>query len=190
MKWKSSIFPIVVCILLFCTFEGFAAPITDNQSVSNEETKKEKKVWEQEPLKLEVVLKRKYLDGNIETEVNRETVWSLRDFWANYKDWNLLQQKEGRVVFQKEVDDLSPAVKENGYIGLNENNVLSIFNGKPKDSEVIKAFYQIDVEKLESFRMDQLKSGIKVDKKSTFKNVMQTFKEYASTEPVDDLVDS
>ncbi|GAA0483370.1 hypothetical protein GCM10008986_05530 [Salinibacillus aidingensis] len=192
MKWKSSIFPMVVCLLFFFTLNGLAASGTSENvtSAGKQESAEEKKAWEQEPLELEVVLKRKYLDGNIEKEVKNETIWSLQDFWANYKTWNLQKQQEGRVVFEKEIEDLSPEVKKNGYFGLNEDNVLSIFNGKPENSEVIKAFYQIDVEKLESFRKDELKSGIKVDKKSTFQTVIQTYKEYASSEPVDDSVDS
>lgn len=147
---------------------------------------KDDKSWEREPLKLEVVLQTQFIDGNMVEEAKEETVWSLADFWANYADWKVMSQEEGKVVFRKKVNDISPAVKQNGYFGIDDNNVLSIFNGKPENKQVIKAFYQIDVGKLESYRMDQLKQGIKVDKRDTFETVMETYKEFASSEPVND----
>jgi forespore regulator of the sigma-K checkpoint len=184
MIWKRAkenkkrwVIPITAILLLM---------ITSFQVLATNDEKNDKPVWEREPLKLQVVLQTHYLDGSLEEESKEVTVWSLQDFWAGYKDWKVIEQEEGKVVFRKYVEDLSPTVKQNGYIGINENNVLSIFNGKPVNNEVIKAFYEIDVGKLESYRMDQLKSGIKVDKKSTFKDVMKTYRAYASSEPVND----
>ncbi|MRG88242.1 regulator [Salinibacillus xinjiangensis] len=194
MRWKTSIFPILVFIM---TLLVSIQVLAEGQQNNNEEAvndgiteEEDRKTWEQEPLELEVVLERKYLDGRIDEEVKTETIWSLHDFWSGYKSWKLMKQEEGRVVFRKEIEELSPAVKENGYFGLTEDNVLSIFNGRPENNEVIKAYYEIDVGKLKSYRVDELKSGIKIEKKSTFQDVMETYKEYASSEPVDDLVDS
>ncbi|MBB6451901.1 forespore regulator of the sigma-K checkpoint [Salirhabdus euzebyi] len=191
MNKKTSIFPMVALLLLIITsFQVFAEGTNEpNKAVVKEreqkvEKEEEKKAWEREPLELEVVLQTKYLDGSVEEEVRQETVWSLQDFWAGYESWNLVEQSEGKVVFQKKVDDLSPSVKQNGYFGLDEDNVLSIFNGKPQQNKVIKAFYEIDVGKLESHRMDQLKAGIKIEKRSTFEDVMKTYRDYASSEPV------
>jgi forespore regulator of the sigma-K checkpoint len=177
MKKKYSIFPIAaIFLLMISTIQVFA---TDDQ-------KEDKAVWEREPLQLEVVLQTQYLDGSIVEEVSTVIVWSLQDFWAGYSDWTLMKQEEGKVTFRKNIDDLSPNVKQNGYFGINEENVLTIFDGKPVEREVIKAFYEIDVGKLESKLFDQLKAGIKVDKKSTFENIIKTYKAYADSEPVSD----
>jgi forespore regulator of the sigma-K checkpoint len=171
---KSSIFPIVLLFLFVLPF------------LLGTDQKDKKPSWERDPLTLEVVLQTEYLDGNVEEERKKETIWSLQDFWSTYEDWKLMSQTEGMVVFRKKVDDISNKVKQNGYFGIDENNVLSIFNGKPENHEVIKAFYQIDVGKLESYRRDQLKQGIKIDKKATFDTVIKTFKQYALSEPVNE----
>ncbi|WP_102026901.1 BofC C-terminal domain-containing protein [Salirhabdus sp. Marseille-P4669] len=176
MKKITFLFPIAAIFISIVSIHTFAGEDVENDKPS----------WQRDPLVLEVVLQKQYIDGSMEQETKEQTVWSLEDFWAGYADWTVMEQEEGRVVFQKKINDLSPTVKQNGYFGLDENNVLSIFDGKPENDNVIKAFYQINVEKLESYRMDQLEKGIKINKKDTFDNVMETFKEFASSEPVND----
>ncbi|MBN8191105.1 intercompartmental signaling factor BofC [Bacillus sp. NTK074B] len=126
-----------------------------------------------------VILERVYLDGEVSEEILQETIWSMEDFWAAYDDWQLMDMTEEQIVFQKKVDDISPLLKTNGYFGISDNGVLSIFNGKPGQAEIIQSFFQIDVEKLESKRHDDLVKGIPIKSKHEYEEVLEQFKAYS-----------
>ena len=133
------------------------------------------------PLKLTVVLERIYVDGEVSEEVLEETIWAMEDFWADYEDWQLVTQDEEQVVFQMHIDDISPLLKSNGYFGITEEGILTIFDGKPDEqSKIIQSFYQIDVEKLESHQHNLLKNGIKVFSKDEYEQVLEAFKPYSA----------
>ncbi|MCP8616993.1 intercompartmental signaling factor BofC [Salirhabdus salicampi] len=181
MKRVFSIFPGALLIFaIVASFHAVGERETTNMATNDEQ------VWERDPLTLEVVLRTLYLDGKMDIETEEQTVWSLQDFWSAYEGWQLVEQEEGRVVFERQVEDLSPEVKANGYFGVNEDHSLTIFNGRPEDNQVIKAFYQLDMDKLESFHFNRLKNGIKIDSTTTFKNVMETFQQYSRSEPVNE----
>ncbi|MFT4412776.1 BofC C-terminal domain-containing protein [Fredinandcohnia humi] len=134
------------------------------------------------PLEVTVILERVYVDGEVSEEIIKETILSMEDFWAQYEDWSLVHQDEEQVVFQQRIDDISPLLKSNGYFGITEDGILSIFNGKPNESnKVIQSFFQIDVEKLESYQHDLLKHGIKIGSKDEYINVIETYKTYTSS---------
>lgn len=134
------------------------------------------------PLTIDVIKERIYLDGEVSEEITKETIWSMEDFWAEYKDWQLVYQDEEQVVFQQEIDDISPLLKANGYFGINEKGVLTIFEGKPaKSSRVIQSFFQIDLKKLESNQHSLLKKGIKIGSKDNYIDVIETFKTYTAS---------
>lgn len=128
---------------------------------------------------VDVILERVYLDGEVSEEVKSETIWSMEDFWAAYAAWELVDMSEDEVVFRQSVDDISPLMKSNGYFGISEDGVLSIFNGRPGQSEIIQSFFQIDVEKLESRKHDELVKGIPVKSKQSYVDVIQSFQPYS-----------
>ncbi len=128
---------------------------------------------------MRVKLERVYLDGEVSEEIVQETIWSMEDFWAAYAEWQLIDMTEDEVVFQKRVDDISPLLKTNGYFGISENGVLSIFNGKPGQAEIIQSFFQIDVKKLESKRHEDLVKGIPIKSKREYDEVLESFKPYS-----------
>ena len=79
------------------------------------------------------------------------------------------------------IDDISPLLKSNGYFGITEEGILTIFDGKPDEqSKIIQSFYQIDVEKLESHQHNLLKNGIKVFSKDEYEQVLEAFKPYSA----------
>lgn len=131
------------------------------------------------PLTIEVTLERFYLDGEISQEVVQETILSMEDFWAHYTDWQLVKQEEGQLTFQKHVDDISPLLKANGYFGISEEGILTIYDGKPNSQNVIQSFFQIDVKKLESRQQKELKEGIRVLSKDQYEKILESFKNYS-----------
>lgn len=125
-----------------------------------------------------VILERVYLDGEVSEEIVQETIWSMEDFWAAYDDWQLVDMTEEQIVFQKKMDDISPLLKTNGYFGISDKGVLSIFNGRPGQAEIIQSFFQIDVGKLESKRHDDLVKGIPIKSKQEYEEVLEQYKPY------------
>ncbi|BCB04971.1 hypothetical protein KH172YL63_31040 [Bacillus sp. KH172YL63] len=126
-----------------------------------------------------VILERVYLDGEVSEEIVQETIWSMEDFWATYEQWQLIDMTEDQVVFQRQMDDISPLLKTNGYFGISERGVLSIFNGKPGQAEIIQSFFQIDVGKLESKRHEDLVKGIPIKSKQEYEEVLEQYKPYS-----------
>lgn len=168
---------VIVCLAVVFILPSFSG---NGQELTKENNNTVQEV--NGPLKVTVILERVYVDGEVSEEILKETILSMEDFWAQYEDWSLVHQDEEQVVFQQRIDDISPLLKTNGYFGLTEDGILTIFNGKPDESDkVIQSFFQIDVEKLESYQHDLLKKGIKVGTKDEYINVIETYKTYTSS---------
>jgi forespore regulator of the sigma-K checkpoint len=135
-----------------------------------------------EPLKVTIILQRTYLDGEMSEEKVLETIWSMEDFWAKYDKWLLVDMEKDKAVFRQEIDDISPLLKANGYFGLSDEGVLTIFNGKPDGMNIIQSFFQIDLGRLESIKVNQLKQGIPIRNKQCYEEVLETFKPYTIQE--------
>ncbi|MEH7014707.1 BofC C-terminal domain-containing protein [Neobacillus niacini] len=135
-----------------------------------------------EPQQLTIILERIYLDGEISEEVVQDSYWSIENFWTKYDQWQLIEMDESTMVFRKEVDDISPLLKANGYFGITDDGVLTIFNGRPDRSRIIQSFFQIDVKKLESKKQDELIQGIPIKTKDRYVEVLETFKPYSMQE--------
>ena len=88
-----------------------------------------------------VILERVYLDGEISQEVVHETCWSMENFWAKYDQWQLTDIDDSTMVFRKQVNDISPLLKANGFFGVTEEGVLTIFNGRPDQLQNHSIFF-------------------------------------------------
>lgn len=131
------------------------------------------------PLQVEIMLRCMYLDGEISEETVTETIYSMENFWAEYEEWQFIGVKNDKLVFRKDMDDISPLLKANGYFGVTDEGILTIFNGKPYKSHIIQSFFQIDVGKLESRKRMELKKGIPIKSKDQYVEVLETFKTYS-----------
>ena len=132
-----------------------------------------------QPINITVILERIYLDGELSQEVVQETCWSMENFWAKYDQWQLTDINESTFVFRKHVDDISPLLKANGFFGVTEDGILTIFNGRPGQSRIIQSFFQIDIKKLESKIQEELIQGIPIKSKDHYVEVLETFKPYS-----------
>ena len=131
------------------------------------------------PVTVELHLKCMYLDGEISEETVTETIYSMENFWAKYEDWQFIGMENDKLVFHKKTDDISPLLKANGYFGVTDDGILTIFNGKPYKSHIIQSFFQIDVGKLESRKREELIKGIPIKTKDRYVEVLETFKTYS-----------
>jgi forespore regulator of the sigma-K checkpoint len=135
-----------------------------------------------EPQQLTIILERIYLDGEMSEEVVLDSYWSIENFWAKYDQWQLVDIDESTMVFRKQVDDISPLLKANGYFGITDDGVLTIYNGRPDPSRIIQSFFQIDVKKLESKKQEELIQGIPIKTRDRYVEVLETFKPYSMKE--------
>lgn len=135
-----------------------------------------------EPQQLTIILERIYLDGEMSEEVVLDSYWSIENFWAKYDQWQLVDIDESTMVFRKQVDDISPLLKANGYFGITDDGVLTIYNGRPDPSRIIQSFFQIDVKKLESKKQEELIQGIPIKTRDRYVEVLETFKPYSMQE--------
>lgn len=140
---------------------------------------------EEVPLELTVILKRVYLDGEISEEKVIETGQSMEELLNRYEGWAFVQGDSHRIVLKQKVDDISPLLKANGYFGLSEDGVLTIFDGRPIESKIIQSFFQIDVEKLESRTREELLKGIPIKTKDEYEKVIEAFKPYTRHEKLE-----
>ncbi|WP_223591185.1 intercompartmental signaling factor BofC [Neobacillus bataviensis] len=166
-RYSLAVFSVLLYVLIGGASEitGSAAQVDDRQKT--------------EPQHLTVILERIYLDGEISQEVVHETCWSMANFWAKYDQWQLTEMEESTFVFRRKVDDISPLLKANGFFGITEDGVLTIFNGRPGQSRIIQSFFQIDIRKLESKRQEELIQGIPIKTKDQYVQVLETFKPYS-----------
>src|SRR3954462_1282602 len=94
------------------------------------------------PLQVEVMLKCMYLDGEISEETVTETIYTMENFWAKYEEWQFIGVKNDKLVFRKDMDDISPLLKANGYFGVTDEGILTIFNGKPYKSHIFNLSFK------------------------------------------------
>lgn len=180
MKHKNAAKVLLTAVLLLFLFIAMGRNQEVSASVSPATPSNEGHSQPSAPLKLKVVLERVYLDGEMSEESYEENVTSLADFWAKYDQWELAEVCDSKLVFRKKMDDISPLLKSNGYFGITDKGVLSIFNGRPGQSRIIQSFFQIDVEKLESHKQEELFQGIPIRTKDRYMKVLETFKPYST----------
>ncbi|WP_042345655.1 BofC C-terminal domain-containing protein [Bacillus massiliigorillae] len=125
-----------------------------------------------------VILQTIYFDGEKSEEVLFREGLSVEEIVSEFKAWQLVVQTDKELVLQKYTNDISPLLKANGYFGITEDGTLSIFNGKPTQSDVIQSFFHIDVEMLEAKTHHDLVEGIRVKDKKQYESVLETFEPY------------
>lgn len=129
-----------------------------------------------------LTLQKTFVCGTEAEEKVTKMVPSLDQIYLDYQDWELVSQQENHFVFKKWVHDLAPVCRENGYFGLTENGILTLFEGPPKEAKVIQTFFQIDTNKLESALpqndLTLLKQGIRIHDLAEYNSILSTYGEY------------
>ncbi|USB34274.1 BofC C-terminal domain-containing protein [Paenibacillus sp. YPG26] len=109
----------------------------------------------------------------------------IADLQNKHPDWTGHVDREGHVWFDHHIRDLSDICKRSGYIGLDSKGNLSLFEGPPKDEKVMRTFFQLDIESMESALpkevVYQLKQGIRIEDVEEYNSVLSTFSDYATT---------
>jgi hypothetical protein len=84
---------------------------------------------------------------------------------------------------RNDTSSFCPACKERAYIGLGDQDYLTLYDGQPKDGTIIRRLFQIDIESMESTlhegAIEQLMNGIEVSDEIEYSSVLSTFSDYA-----------
>jgi forespore regulator of the sigma-K checkpoint len=174
IRFKASSIIILLLIGLGYVFNQAEPALADKPEVPATEIN--------EPIIVTIVLQRAYLDGEMSEEKIQESIWAMEDFWVKYEEWQLIEMDQSQAVFRQEIDDISPLLKANGYFGLSDDGILTIFNGRPGADNIIQSFFQIDLGRLESIKRDQLQKGIPIKNKQCYQKVLETFTPYTMKE--------
>jgi forespore regulator of the sigma-K checkpoint len=133
-----------------------------------------------------LILQTNYICG---TEIGTKQFHQVRDMeeWLEAQDfsWTIQSKSDSEYSVTRDVEnDLSPLCKKEGYFGLSEEGVLTMFQGPPTDNQVIQTFFRIDTQLLESKlpqeKMGSLIQGIRVHSVDEYLNVLSTFEEFAA----------
>lgn len=108
--------------------------------------------------------------------------------------WNDLQHKEADhrpVSLQMQIiepfteNDMASILDNElvAFFGIDEGGNLSLYEGHPDENQVLRSFFQIDIEYLESSlpqeTVEQLYRGIRVTDYAEYNSVLSTFSDYA-----------
>jgi len=133
--------------------------------------------------KVDITLQKTYVCGTEEEQKLTKTFSSADQVFQEYQDWELISEKDNHFVFKKLVHDLSPVCKENGYFGLTNEGILTLFEGPPQQQKVIQTFFQINTDKFESSLLkndlDLLKKGIRIHDIAEYNSILSTYGEYS-----------
>ncbi|MDQ1912421.1 BofC C-terminal domain-containing protein [Paenibacillus sp. GD4] len=136
----------------------------------------------------EVYSKKAYVCGEELQLLGRMNSAQILAYYKEHPSMTVSLADGGKVVFTESVSDLSPQCKHNAYFGLDEQGNLSLFEGVPgsADRNVIRTFFQLNIEYLESSlpreTLKQLYQGIQVSDLDEYNSVLSTFSDYAVEE--------
>lgn len=87
------------------------------------------------------------------------------------------------LVLEERVSDLSEACKQRAVFGLDRAGRLTLYDGPPKKEKVVRTFYQLDVNFMESSLPEEeirrLMNGIRIEDKETYYSVLSSFSDFA-----------
>ncbi|MEC0166771.1 BofC C-terminal domain-containing protein [Paenibacillus graminis] len=138
----------------------------------------------QEPVSRTVHLKTTYISGEeIVTLPGDKSLVQLKQVIAAHPDWNGWISADGDLWLEHMVNDLSPLIKKDAFIGVDEHGNLTLFKGPPAEEKVLKTFFQMDMGSMKSSLPDdileQLHEGIRVQDVEEYNSVLSTFSDYA-----------
>ncbi|UJF31981.1 BofC C-terminal domain-containing protein [Paenibacillus hexagrammi] len=131
-------------------------------------------------------LLKSYVCGEERQALGHLTSEQMLSEFTKHPDWTLDINAQGEVTFTEQVEDLSPNCKENAVFSLDESGNLSLFQGTPSKENVIRTFFQLNIQHLESSlpseTVKQLREGIRISDMEEYNSVISTFSDYAVEE--------
>ncbi|MFD1955390.1 BofC C-terminal domain-containing protein [Paenibacillus thailandensis] len=133
---------------------------------------------------IDVTVHRIYICGEETKELGRMRAGQIIRLIRTHPEWTAsFAEERRRVVMEQQVEELSPLCRSDIYMGLDRNGNLSLFEGLPRQEKVMRTFFQLDVNYMESSlpkdKLKQLIGGIKINDMDEYNSVLSTFSDYA-----------
>jgi forespore regulator of the sigma-K checkpoint len=124
-----------------------------------------------------------YVCGQELTKIGKLSSAQLIQFHMDHPQDQVTLTKNDQVYFIEQIEDLSAACKQNAFFGLDDEGKLSLFEGLPDKKQIIRTFFQLNVEHLKTSlpqgTYNQLMQGIPVNDLAEYNSVLSTFSDYA-----------
>ncbi|MBW7459249.1 BofC C-terminal domain-containing protein [Paenibacillus sepulcri] len=135
---------------------------------------------------VKVWLHRTYICGEETSSLGTADARAVLGMLKQHPEWTAVIGENSSVVMEQRMDDLSEDCKSHAYIGMDKDGNLTLFDGPPKKEKVMRTFFQLDVNYMESSlpkeRMDELLNGIRISDLDGYNSVLSTFSDYALDE--------
>lgn len=130
----------------------------------------------------QAILKKTYVCGEETELLGTWTPSAILQYAKMHHEVEVTLDENGNVLFLETVADLSPQCKENAFFGVDSYGNLNLYNGTPGTDNVIRTFFQLDVEQLKSSLPEenwkQLVAGIRISDVNEYNSVLSTFSDY------------
>ncbi|WP_195576017.1 BofC C-terminal domain-containing protein [Paenibacillus sp. 1001270B_150601_E10] len=144
-----------------------------------EQVKSEKK-------KLRVIQRTSYVCGHVDRSLGKQSAAQIINTLLEHPNWVASMNANNDVVLEERIDDLSDTCKDRAYIGLDKDGNLTLYEDVPEKEKVMRTFFQLDVESMESALppqvLKQLHDGIRISDIDEYHSVISTFSDYAIEE--------
>ncbi|CAM4130464.1 BofC C-terminal domain-containing protein [Paenibacillus alkaliterrae] len=139
---------------------------------------------EQQSGTLSVNLHRIYVCGDEIKPLGHMMGKQIVQLLMQHPEWKAMHGKErNTIVFEQQIEDLSEHCKANAYMGVDKEGKLTLYDGVPKKEKVVRTFFQLDVNYMESSlpqdKLDQLAKGIRISDIDEYNSVLSTYSDYA-----------
>ncbi|BFH61195.1 BofC C-terminal domain-containing protein [Paenibacillus azoreducens] len=131
----------------------------------------------------EVVVRHSYVCGVEERALGKLNTDEIYNLLNEHPTWKGQFEGQGKVVLNETIPDLSPTCKQRAYMSMDKDGNLSLFDGPPEQEKVIRTFFQLDINSLESSlpedALRHLYDGIRIQDIDEYNSVLSTFSDYA-----------
>jgi forespore regulator of the sigma-K checkpoint len=130
-----------------------------------------------------VVVRKNYICGQEDKVIGQMSTTKIKELLHQNPAWDGHFDKNEDVWLVESIEDLSPECKQKAYMSMDVNGNLTLYEGPPKEEKVIKTFFQLDINSMESALpegvMEQLYDGIRIQDIDEYNSVISTFSDYA-----------
>ncbi|MBO9609709.1 MAG: BofC C-terminal domain-containing protein [Paenibacillaceae bacterium] len=130
-----------------------------------------------------VTLRLRFVCGEETQSLGSMKAGDVIRYHEEYPTYDVAIDAGNSVEFSAAIEDLSPHCKEHAYFGIDRNGNLSLFDGVPAGEQIIRTFFQLNVQQLKSSlphdMWNQLYEGIRITDLAEYNSVLSTFSDFA-----------
>jgi forespore regulator of the sigma-K checkpoint len=130
----------------------------------------------------EVFAQKEYVCGQETARIGKLSSAEISQYHKEHLQ-DQIKLTANQVYFIEQIEDLSAECKKNAFFGLDKDGRLSLFEGHPDKEQIIRTFFQLNVDHLKTSlpqgTFSQLMQGIPVSDLAEYNSVLSTFSDYA-----------